>query len=150
MQFLAFLIAARKNKYHFWNPETTLVKKDMILQDFFFNFGNLTYFDLILTFPRIMPKSEYHNHILWPKWPTKHVSQGTHDITLRLSFGTQGSKIWRVYVPAKGAASQNRTQSICKKISPRWEMLQMAAHCTMMDQPRTRYRPGLTLFGTAG
>ena len=31
MQFLAFLIDARKNEWHFWNPETKLDKIGMFL-----------------------------------------------------------------------------------------------------------------------
>ena len=46
MQFLAFLIAVRKNKWHFWNPETKLDKIDLFLEENF-DFENLTFFDLI-------------------------------------------------------------------------------------------------------
>ena len=47
MQFSAFLIAVFKNQQHYWNPETSLDKIDMFLEEIFY-LENLTSFDLEL------------------------------------------------------------------------------------------------------
>ena len=43
MPFLAFLIAVRKNKSHFWNPETKLNKIGIFLEEIF-DFENFDLF----------------------------------------------------------------------------------------------------------
>ena len=45
MQFLALLIAVRKNKSHFLNPETNLDKIGIFLEETF-EFETLTFVDL--------------------------------------------------------------------------------------------------------
>ena len=44
MHFLEFLIVVRKNKSHFWNPETKLDKTGMFLEEIL-DFENLTFFN---------------------------------------------------------------------------------------------------------
>ena len=46
MQFLVFLVVVRKNKEHFWNPETKLDKISMFLEEIY-DSENLTFFELV-------------------------------------------------------------------------------------------------------
>ena len=71
MQFLAFIIAIRKNEYFFCNPGTKLDRIGMFSEQSF-DFENLTFltwFDLILTFARVKHRNECHHRILRPKRP---------------------------------------------------------------------------------
>ena len=72
----------RQNKYHFWNPETKLDKKCMLLTEDF-EFRNLDLFYLTFNFPRVKYKNECHHNILRPRWPLKYVSHNTYTF----SFG---------------------------------------------------------------
>ena len=82
-QLLAFLIVVRQSKWQFWNPRTKLDSKGMFWKENF-EFRNLTFFDLNMTWPRVRYENLCHHRILRPKQSIKHVS---HDTRAMFSYG---------------------------------------------------------------